>query len=119
MGLRGSPPTPEHIRVVRGGRRRPRPIPKIHGDVERQLLALAKDYQRTVAALLTHVRKRPIVSSKANGVVANPAADKAAKFGEAAVQILLRLGRIDPNAALTGEPDPHADPLEAFRRAKH
>lgn len=119
MGLRGPLPTPERLRVIRAGRRRPRPVARIRDDVERQLLALAQQYQRTAETLLAHVRRYPTARSKANGIIANPAADKAAKFGEAATQILLRLGRIDPNAALTGEPDPHADPLEAFRRAKH
>lgn len=120
MGLRGRLPTPEHLRAIHDGRRRRRAIPKIHSDVERQLLALANEYQRTAEALLAHLRKRPTVSSKANGIVANPVADKAAKFGEAAVQILLRLGRIDPSAAMTGDQTNHnPDPLEAFQRTKH
>lgn len=116
MGLRGPLPTLAHLRAVRNARRRP--APGLTPAIERQLLARADELQRIGLKLLKRAELKPTLKTRSNGEQANPLFGQSQKLFDAADRIHMRLGRLKPEAEdETKSAD--ADPLEAFRRAKH
>lgn len=118
MGLRGPLPTPAHLRSVRNARNRR--AAGLAPAIERQLLARADELHRVGLKLLKRAERKPTMRTPSNGEQANPLFGQSQKLFDAADRIHMRLGRLKPEADGKGEPESaDADPLEAFRRAKH